>query len=269
MLRVLRLTFGGHRNGDGVRLIVVAGEELAVVDLLQLHAVVVDHAVGRDRAAAAFDELPCDFLAVQRIQFLCFGTASVQVHVMVAADGGEVGKVGNDCGLLAAEGQVDEILQLKKLQPVRHRLKLRGFAGVEAVQPFGEVIQLLHIDREHLCAFEHREKAINFLHLAVGFDRIANFQCLQQLHAVCVLVAGDGERDSCHAVFRVMRIAKHCLYHHVSSTPFSKFKTASPYLAISSAPVIRWNASSVTNSGDARSARVILQQPTAMAFAAW
>lgn len=41
------------------------------------------------------------------------------------------------------------------------------------------------------------------------------------------------------------------------------------YLAISSAPVIRWNASSVTNSGDARSARVILQQPTAMAFAAW
>lgn len=41
------------------------------------------------------------------------------------------------------------------------------------------------------------------------------------------------------------------------------------YLAISSAPVIRWNVSSVTNSGDARSARVILQQPTAMAFAAW
>lgn len=41
------------------------------------------------------------------------------------------------------------------------------------------------------------------------------------------------------------------------------------YLAISSAPVIRWNVSSVTNSGDARSARVILQQPTAIAFAAW
>ena len=40
------------------------------------------------------------------------------------------------------------------------------------------------------------------------------------------------------------------------------------YLAISSAPVIRWNDSSVTSSGDARSARVILQQPIAMAFAA-
>ena len=66
MLCVLRLGFGGHRNRDGIRLIVIAGEEPAVVDLLQLHAVVVDYAVGRDRAAAAFDELPCGSLAVQR-----------------------------------------------------------------------------------------------------------------------------------------------------------------------------------------------------------
>ena len=107
---VLWLGFGGHCNGDGVRLIVVTGEESTIVDLLQLHAVVVDHTVGCDRAAAAFDELPCGFLAIQRIQFLCFGAAAMQVHVMVAADGGEVGKVGNDRGLLAAEGQVDEIL---------------------------------------------------------------------------------------------------------------------------------------------------------------
>ena len=69
---------------------------------------------------------------------------------MVAANSGEVGKVGNDRGLLAAEGQVDEILQLKKLQLVRHRLKLRGFAGVEAFQPLGEVVQLLHIDRKSI-----------------------------------------------------------------------------------------------------------------------
>ncbi len=75
---------------------------------------------------------------------------------MVAANSGEVGKVGNDRGLLAAEGQVDEILQLKKLQFVGHCLKLRGLAGVEAVQPLGEVVQFLHIDREHLRAFEDR-----------------------------------------------------------------------------------------------------------------
>ena len=70
---------------------------------------------------------------------------------MVAADGGEVGEVGDDRGLLAAEGQVDEILQLEQLQLVGHRLKLRGLAGVEAVQPLGKVVQLFHIDREHFC----------------------------------------------------------------------------------------------------------------------
>ena len=49
---------------------------------------------------------------------------------MVTADGGEVGKVSDDRGLLAAEGQVDEILQLKKLQLVGRCLKLCGLAGV-------------------------------------------------------------------------------------------------------------------------------------------
>jgi len=188
---------------------------------------------------------------------------------MVAADGGEVGEVGDDRGLLAAKGQVDEILQLEQLQLVCHRLKLCGLAGVEAVQPLGKIVQLLHIDHKHLRSFQDGVEAVDLRHLAVRLDRVTDLQCLQQLHAVGVLVMGDGERDGRHAIFWVMRIAKHRLYHHVSSTPFSKFKTASPYLAISSAPVIRWNASSVTNSGDARSARVILQQPTAMAFAAW
>ena len=48
----------------------------------------------------------------------------------------------------------------------------------------------------------------------------------------------------------------------------SKFKIASPYLARSRAQTIRWNASSVTNSGDARLARVILRLPVEMALAA-
>jgi len=56
--------------------------------------------------------------SVQFVQFIHTCAAAVQVHVMVAADGGEVGKVGDDRGLLAAEGQVDEILQFKKLQLV-------------------------------------------------------------------------------------------------------------------------------------------------------
>ena len=170
--------FGGHRNGDGIRLIVIAGEDAAFVDLLQLHAVVVDHTVGRHRAAAAFDEPPCGSLAVQRVQFIHACAAAVQVHVVVAADGGEVGKVSNDRGLLAAEGQVDEILQLEKLQLVSHRLKLCGLAGVEAVQPFGEVVQFLHIDREHLRALEDSIEAVDLFHLAVRLDRVADLQRL-------------------------------------------------------------------------------------------
>ena len=59
---------------------------------------------------------------------------------MVAANSGEVGKVCNDRGLLAAEGQVDEVLQLEQLQLVSHRLKLRSLAGVEAFQPLDEVV---------------------------------------------------------------------------------------------------------------------------------
>ena len=109
MLRVLRFGFRGHRNGDDIRLVVITGEESAIVDLFQLHAVVVDHTIGRDRAAAVFDEPPYGFLSIQFVQFIHACTAAVQVHVMVAADGGEVGKVCNDRGLLAAEGQVDEI----------------------------------------------------------------------------------------------------------------------------------------------------------------
>ena len=35
------------------------------LELFQLHAVVVDHAVGRDRAAAVFNEPPRGFLAIQ------------------------------------------------------------------------------------------------------------------------------------------------------------------------------------------------------------
>jgi hypothetical protein len=266
---VLRLVFGCQRNGERIRLVIIAREFSALVKLLQLHAVVVDHAVGGDRAAAVFNELPHGFLAVQRIQFLCFGTASVQVHVMVTANSGEVGKVCNDRGLLAAEGQVDEILQLEQLQLVSHGLKLRGLAGIEAVQPLGKIIQLLHVDREHLRALEYIIKAVDLLHLAVRLDRIADLQCLQQLHAMCVLVAGDGERDGRHTVFRVVWITENRLNHHVISSVFlSRFKTTSPYLHSSSAPRMSRKALSLTSSEKARSSITMLSPPTEMVFAA-
>jgi len=138
---------------------------------------------------------------------------------VVTANSGEVGKIGDDRGLLAAEGQVDEILQLEKLQLVRHRLKLCGLAGVEAVQPLGEVVQLLHIDREHFRALENGIEAVDLFHLAVRLDRVADLQRLQQLHAVCVLVAENRERDGRHAVFRVITVTQHRLKHHFRFPP--------------------------------------------------
>ena len=103
-LRFSAALLHGIQVGCAAPIVTVAGEEPSVVDLLQLHAVVVDYAVGRDRAAAAFNELPCGSLAVQRVQFIHACAAAVQVHVVVTANSGEVRKVGDDRGLLAAEG---------------------------------------------------------------------------------------------------------------------------------------------------------------------
>ena len=114
-----------------------------------------------------------------------------------------------------------QILQLEKLQLVCHCLKLRGLAGVEAFQPLGEVVQFLHIDREHLRALENSVEAVDLLNLAVRLDRVADLQRLQQLHAVRVLVVGDGERDGRHAVFRVAWITQNCA-HHDHCPPFSR-----------------------------------------------
>ena len=72
---------------------------------------------------------------------------------MVPANRIEVRKIRDNCNLLAAEAQVDKVFQLKKFQLMSHRLKLCGFSCIEAIQSFGEIVQLLNIYRKHLCAF--------------------------------------------------------------------------------------------------------------------
>ena len=188
VLGVLRLGFGGQRKGAGIRLIVIAGKELPIVDLLQLYAVVIGHAIGRDRAVAILNELPCRFLAVQRLQLVNSCAAAVQIHVVVSANGSKVRKIRDDCSLLTAEGQVYEILQLEEFQLMGHCLKLRSFTVIEALQPFGEIVQLLYIYRKHLHALKNGVEAVDLLHLAVCLDRVADLQRLQQLHAVRILV---------------------------------------------------------------------------------
>ena len=125
---------------------------MTVVEQLHLHAVVVDHTIGCNRAATVPDKQPCRFLTVQRLQLVNSCAAAVQVHVVIPANRIEVREIRDNCNLLAAD-QVDKVLQLKKFQLMSHRLKLCGFSGIEAIQPFGEIVQLLNIYRKHLCAF--------------------------------------------------------------------------------------------------------------------
>ena len=102
-----------------------------------------------------------------------------------------------------------------------HRLKLCGFSDIEAIQPLGKIVQFPHIDGELFRTLEHRVKAIDFFHLTVSFDCIPNFQSLQQLHAVCVLVMWDGERNGCNTVFRVVWIAEYSMYYHIFASLIS------------------------------------------------
>ena len=171
--------------------------------------------------------------------------------------------------LLAAEGQVDEILHAGEIQLFSHRLKLRNLAHSKAVQPLCQIVQLIKVDLGAYQPIQHRPGTVERVQAAVGFRGIADLQCLQQRNAVVVLISGNGKRDRRNTVFRVVSVAQNCFHHHIASPYFpSKFKIASPYLARSRAQTIRWNASSVTNSGDTRSARVILGLPVEMALAA-
>ena len=134
---------------DLINLTFCCQQATVITDFSDLAAVGRDHYMNLHGGSASVDEL------------------NALVHVVVAADGGEVGKVGDARSLLAAEGQVDEILQLEQIPLVGHRLKLCGLAGVEAFQPLGEVVQLRHIDRKHLRALENSVEAVSYTHLDV------------------------------------------------------------------------------------------------------
>ena len=85
-----------------------------VVDLLQHHTVVVDHTVRGDYSSAFSNQLQSDFgtIRIHGFQPLCSGDVSIQSHKIVAPYGLQIGKVGDDCSLLAAECQVDKIFDI-------------------------------------------------------------------------------------------------------------------------------------------------------------
>ena len=267
---VLRLQPGGQCHHEHRRLIEVCREVLSIIGLFQLHAVVINHAVAGHRASTAVNEQEGGFLCVQIFQLLYAGTAAVGIHIVVTANGFQVREVCDNGGFLTAEGQVDEVFHVGQIQLLGHSLKLCGLANIKAVQPLGQIVQLVQVDRPAFQPGQHRPCTADLIHMAVLGRGIADLQRLHQLDTVVELLSGDGKRDGRNAVFRVAGVAQYCLHHCLISPVFpSKFKIASPYLARSRAQIISWNASSVTSSGYARSAVVMLRLPMEMAFAAW
>ena len=104
ILGVLRLPTGGQCHHKHGRLIEIRREVLSVIGLVHFHAVVVNHAVAGHSASTAVNKQDGSFDTVQIFQLLHTGTAAVEIHIVVTTDFLQVGKVGNDRGLLTTEG---------------------------------------------------------------------------------------------------------------------------------------------------------------------
>ena len=69
---------------------------------------------------------------------------------MVAARLFQVVEIGDDRSPLAAEGEIDEVLQAAYAHLTGHGLKLRRLSLVKTVQPLCQIVQLAHIDQRAL-----------------------------------------------------------------------------------------------------------------------
>lgn len=89
----------------------------AVIEFFQLHPIVIDHAVGGHIPIRVTDKLQSKMPGVQLFQLFGGGAPAVQGQIMIPPDLVQIGEVGNDRCLLAAEGQVDEILDPTDPEP--------------------------------------------------------------------------------------------------------------------------------------------------------
>ena len=215
--RVFRIRFGCDNNGEYILLIEVAGEMCAVIMLLQLHSVIIDHTVAGDCATATVNEQDGSFFSVQILQFLCPGTAAMQIHVMVTAYRIQIGEVRDYSGLLTAEGQVNKIRDTLELKLIGHSLELSCLSKIKAFQALGKVVELIYVDYCILEAFQHRPSSIDLFYLQIGLHRIANFQIFEESDAVVVFVVGNGERYCGNTILGVRRVADNSLKYHVFS----------------------------------------------------
>ena len=90
-------------------LVMIAGKMLSVIDLCQLHAVIVDHTVGCDESVAICNQQNRRFNSVQIVQLFCGGATTMRIQIMLTANAPQIREVGNYRSLLTTEGEVDEV----------------------------------------------------------------------------------------------------------------------------------------------------------------
>ena len=180
---------------------------MSVVDRLQLHAVIVDHAEGGDRFAAALYELEGVFSAIDGLVLIHGHRSAVHCNGVIFPDLLQVRKVCDNRCPLAAVCQVDKVRNIIQPQLVGHGLKLTDLAGAEAVQPFRQVVQLIYIHQRTLDRIQHKVAAVDLVHFAVPIYGKAQVDCLKHLNGLIILVDGNGEGDGNLTAFRVLGIA--------------------------------------------------------------
>ena len=83
---------------------------MSVVGRFQFHAVAVDHAIRGDDSSSAVNQLEGGFFAVHCLVLVHRHCAAFQRHDMAFPDLLQVREVGDDRGMLAAEREIDQVL---------------------------------------------------------------------------------------------------------------------------------------------------------------
>ena len=113
LICIFRLLPGGKPYRQQIRLVVVTGEVAAVIELLQFHPVIIDHAIrGNPSFKMIEDQVQSELAAIQPLELLDSAAPTLHRHVVLPPNGVQVGEVCDDRGLLAAKGQIDEILYI-------------------------------------------------------------------------------------------------------------------------------------------------------------
>ena len=178
--------------------------------------VVENHAARRDGSCARGNEVADQLLAVQMVQNIYRCRAAVGVHIVILTRFVEVLEVRDDRRLLAAEGQIDEAGYILETELVRHCLKLRLLIAPIPLDAPGEEVQFVDVDLLTLQHVQCGRRAVELIDAAVSFGDAADPQLLQHLHAVGVLIIGDGQRDRHLPVFRVIGVTQYCVHSCVS-----------------------------------------------------